>query len=72
MITIITVFTLNIGTPPHTIHVIKCEQIHLLSVDVLSFTRMANSIDPDQTPRYAASDQGLHCLFRHLRIFPVY
>ena len=68
MITIITVFTLNIGTPPHTIHVIKCEQIHLLSVNVLSFTRMANSIDPDQTP----SDQGLHCLFRHLRIFPVY
>ena len=23
---------------------------------------MANSIDPDQTPRSAASDLGLHCL----------
>ena len=22
----------------------------------------ANSVDPDQTPRPAASDQGLHCL----------
>ena len=22
----------------------------------------ANNIDPDQTPRSAASDQGLHCL----------
>ena len=22
----------------------------------------ANSVDTDQTPRYAASDQGLHCL----------
>ena len=23
---------------------------------------MANSVDPDQTPQKAASDQGLHCL----------
>ena len=23
---------------------------------------MANSVDPDQTPRSAASDLGLHCL----------
>ena len=23
---------------------------------------VANSVDPDQTPRYAASDLGLHCL----------
>ena len=22
-----------------------------------------NSVDPDQTPQYAASDQVLHCLF---------
>ena len=22
----------------------------------------ANSVDPDQTPRFAASDLGLHCL----------
>ena len=25
---------------------------------------MANSVDPDQTPRSAASGQGLHCLLR--------
>ena len=25
---------------------------------------MANSVNPDQTPRSAASDQGLHCLCR--------
>ena len=25
---------------------------------------MANSVDPDQTPRSAASDLGLHCLQR--------
>ena len=25
---------------------------------------MANSVDPDQTPRSAASDLGLHCLYR--------
>ena len=23
---------------------------------------MANSVDPDQTPQNAATDQGLHCL----------
>ena len=23
---------------------------------------LANSVDPDQTPQSAASDQGLHCL----------
>ena len=26
----------------------------------------ANSVDPDQTPRYAASDLGLHCLLMSL------
>ena len=26
------------------------------------FVRNANSVDPDQTPRSAASDLGLHCL----------
>ena len=25
---------------------------------------VANSVDPDQTPRSAASDLGLHCLLR--------
>ena len=27
---------------------------------------MANSVDPDQTPRFAASDLGLHSLLRPL------
>ena len=27
---------------------------------------MANSVDPDQTPRPAASDQGLNCFPRHV------
>ena len=27
---------------------------------------MANGVDPDQTPRFAASDLGLHCLLRHV------
>ena len=26
--------------------------------------RVANSVDPDQPPRSAVSDLGLHCLFR--------
>ena len=30
------------------------------------FRALGNSIDPDQMPRYAPSDQGLHCL--HARI----
>ena len=29
---------------------------------------MANSVDPDQTPHSAASDQRLHCLLR--TVFP--
>ena len=28
--------------------------------------QVASSVDPDQTPRSAASDQGLHCLLRLL------
>ena len=32
---------------------------HFLSVSVVFY---ANSADPDQTPRSAASDLGLHCL----------
>ena len=35
----------------------------------------ANSVDPDQTPLSAASDQGLHCLLMSLlwnaRLIPV-
>ena len=28
--------------------------------------RVANGVDPDQTPRSAASDLSLHCLLRHV------
>ena len=31
---------------------------HVLKIPVCN----ANSVDPDQTPRFAASDLGLHCL----------
>ena len=29
------------------------------------------SVDPDQMPHFAASDQGLHCLlvFRHIKMY---
>ena len=51
---------------------------HLITVLVLKLERLIyylficlgiagwveNSLDPDQTPRFAASDLGLHCLFR--------
>ena len=26
---------------------------------------LANNVDPDQTPHYAVSDLGLHCLFAY-------
>ena len=26
---------------------------------------MANTVDPDQTPHYVASDLGLHCLSKY-------
>ena len=32
---------------------------------------MANSVDPDQTPLFAASDLGLHCLQKPLPILRV-
>ena len=36
---------------------------HILLPDYLSKITgwVANNVDPDQTPRFAASDQGLHC-----------
>ena len=33
---------------------------HLYFIEITVFN--ANSVDPDQTPRSAASDLGLHCL----------
>ena len=32
---------------------------------------MANSVDPDQTPRSTASDLGLHCLQRPILSVPI-
>ena len=57
---LITVFTLNIGTPKLlTIQVLNFEQAHIH----LKFVgRVANSVDPDQTPHFAASDLGLRRL----------
>ena len=42
-----------------------CPKILNTSISFLKFVeRVANSVDPDQTPRSAASDLGLHCLLR--------
>ena len=38
----------------------SCFLILLCFIEIPVFN--ANSVDPDQTPRSAASDQGLHCL----------
>ena len=43
---------------------IRTSPIHYLFACLNSAGSVANSIDPDQTPRSAASDQGLYCLFR--------
>ena len=37
---------------------VQCKKGYLESLD----WDIANNADPDQTPRHAASDQGLHCL----------
>ena len=46
------IFTLSIATP------------YLPNIFVLKFEivfNLANSLDPDQTLHFVASDQGLHC-----------
>ena len=41
--------------------------VHLLPVNVCKIAEwVANCVDPDQTPRSAASDLGLHCLLRYV------
>ena len=48
------------------------EQVILLPVAVsLIAGRVANSVDPDQTPPSVASDLGLHCMLRPIRILRV-
>ena len=62
-----TVFTLSIGTPYLlTILVVMFEIVHSTTSWCLYNIAgcMANSVDPDQMPRSAASDLGLHCLQR--------
>ena len=53
----------------YSIAYIFLQQIYLLSMNVCKIAGwVANSVDPDQTPRSAASDLGLHCLLRS--VFP--
>ena len=37
-----------------------CSALRLIHLSLASHKRV-NSVDPDQTPQNAASDQGLHC-----------
>ena len=43
-----------------------CGEFLLLSCFVEVSELIANNVDPDQTPRSAASDLGLHCLLESL------
>ena len=43
------------------VQIIKC-----ICMSDTGFLFFANNTDPDQTPQFAASDQGLHCLCRHV------
>ena len=46
--------------------ILKFERFNGLFVDVSNHCwTMTNSADSDQTPRWAASDHGLHCLLNH-------
>ena len=58
-----TVFTLN--THNLALYLILSLTSSLLSVSLCKIAeRVANSVDPDQTPRSAASDLGLRCSLR--------
>ena len=48
--------------PYHTCLTFEQSPFDLLSVCLKYTGWTANSVDPDQTPRSAASDLGLHCL----------
>ena len=56
-----TIFTQNIGTPYllTTLGLLIC---------LKTAGCVANSVDPDQMPHFAASDQGLHCLLTGLSV----
>ena len=49
----------------HITHCLKAKTNEFFKLHQLNLPkRLANNVDPDQTPRSAASDQGLHCLLR--------
>ena len=45
----------------HTSFVVVLANSHAIQIHLMGYD--AKSADPDQTPLYTASDQGLHCLF---------
>ena len=45
----------------HTSFVVVLANSHAIKIHLMGY--YAKSADPDQTPQYAASDQGLHRLF---------
>ena len=60
-----TVFTLNSHTLTFYLISLFTSLLILLLMNVCKIARrVANDVDPDQTPRSAASDLGLHCLHR--------
>ena len=54
------VFILTVWTRSSPIEETACEILLLLFFIGISVFN-ADSVDPDQTPRYAASDPGQHC-----------
>ena len=61
-----TVFTLSIHI--RSLHLISSTSPFYYLIVCKFAGRMANSVDPDQTPCSAASDLGLHCLLRPVSI----
>ena len=64
-----TVLTLNIGTSQLlTIFVLKFKNPFYYLLKPKNCECVANSVDPDQMLHSAASDLGLHCLQRPVRL----
>ena len=54
----------DILSPNRTCTKILTSPFYYLSMCLNNSWIVANSVDPDQTPRSAASDLGLHCLLK--------
>ena len=54
----------DISTPYHICSYIWTSTIHYLMLCLKIAGWVANSVDPDETPRSAASHLGLYCLLR--------